>query len=44
MPADDNEPRIAVRVDGSPSSREALRWAVRRATLTGAVVVIRRPG
>jgi nucleotide-binding universal stress UspA family protein len=30
--------RIAVGVDGSPSSREALRWAVRQAALTGSVV------
>jgi len=28
--------RIVVGVDGSPSSREALRWAVRQAELTGA--------
>jgi nucleotide-binding universal stress UspA family protein len=28
-------PRIVVGVDGSPSSRAALRWAVRQATLTG---------
>lgn len=27
-----------VGVDGSPSSREALRWAVRQAALTGSVV------
>jgi nucleotide-binding universal stress UspA family protein len=31
-------PRIVVGVDGSPSSREALRWAVRRATFTGGTV------
>lgn len=30
--------RIVVGVDGSPSSREALRWALRQAALTGAVV------
>ena len=30
--------RIVVGVDGSPSSRQALRWAVRQAALTGAVV------
>jgi nucleotide-binding universal stress UspA family protein len=30
--------RIVVGVDGSPSSREALRWAVRQAGLTGASV------
>ncbi len=27
--------RVVVGVDGSPSSRQALRWAVRQATLTG---------
>lgn len=31
-------PRIVVGVDGSPSSKEALRWAVRQAELTGAGV------
>ncbi len=31
-------PRIVVGVDGSPSSRTALRWAVRQAELTGATV------
>ncbi len=31
-------PRIVVGVDGSPSSRAALRWAVRQATLTGGTV------
>jgi nucleotide-binding universal stress UspA family protein len=31
-------PRIVVGVDGSPSSRAALRWAVRQATLTGGIV------
>jgi nucleotide-binding universal stress UspA family protein len=30
--------RIVVGVDGSPSSREVLRWAVRQAALTGSVV------
>jgi len=30
--------RIVVGVDGSPPSREALRWAVRQAALTGSVV------
>ena len=30
--------RIVVGVDGSPSSQEALRWAVRQAGLTGAAV------
>jgi nucleotide-binding universal stress UspA family protein len=33
-----NAPRIVVGVDGSPSSRVALRWAVRQAALTGGVV------
>jgi nucleotide-binding universal stress UspA family protein len=32
------ERRIVVGVDGSPSSQEALRWAVRQAALTGSVV------
>ena len=31
-------PRIVAGVDGSPSSREALHWAVRQAGLTGGVV------
>ncbi|HTX29614.1 MAG TPA: universal stress protein [Streptosporangiaceae bacterium] len=31
-------PRIVVGVDGSPSSREALRWAVRQAALTAGTV------
>ena len=31
-------PRIVVGVDGSPSSRVALRWAVRQAVLTGGTV------
>jgi len=30
--------KIVVGVDGSPSSRAALRWAVRQAVLTGAMV------
>ena len=32
------EHRIVVGIDGSPSSREALCWAVRQAALTGSVV------
>lgn len=32
------ESRIVVGVDGSPSSRAALRWAVRHARLTGGTV------
>jgi nucleotide-binding universal stress UspA family protein len=31
-------PRIVVGIDGSPSSQEALRWAVRQAELTGGTV------
>jgi nucleotide-binding universal stress UspA family protein len=31
-------PRIVVGVDGSPSSRAALRWAVRQAKFTGGMV------
>ncbi len=31
-------PRIVAGVDGSPSSREALHWAVQQAGLTGGVV------
>jgi nucleotide-binding universal stress UspA family protein len=31
-------PRVVVGIDGSPSSRAALRWAVGQAALTGAVV------
>lgn len=31
-------PRIVVGLDGSPSSLDALRWAVRQAKLTGGVV------
>ncbi len=34
----DRAERIVVGVDGSPSSRTALRWAVRQAELTGAVL------
>jgi nucleotide-binding universal stress UspA family protein len=30
--------RVVVGIDGSPSSEEALRWALRHAALTGAVV------
>ncbi len=37
MPAD-GTPRIVAGVDGSPSSRAALRWAVRQARLTGGTV------
>jgi nucleotide-binding universal stress UspA family protein len=33
-----NAPRIVVGVDGSPSSRAALRWAVNQAGLTGGTV------
>lgn len=36
--ADGGTPRIVAGVDGSPSSTEALRWAVRQAELTGGVV------
>jgi nucleotide-binding universal stress UspA family protein len=38
MPAENTAPRIVVGVDGSPSSRTALRWAVRQAKLTGGTV------
>ena len=39
MPANQNEPpRIVVGVDGSASSRAALRWAVNQARLTGGTV------
>ena len=34
----DGVPRIVVGVDGSPSSRAALRWAVRQAKFTGGSV------
>jgi nucleotide-binding universal stress UspA family protein len=33
-----NGPRVVVGVDGSPSSRAALRWAVNQAVLTGGTV------
>lgn len=35
---DGSGPRIVVGVDGSDSSKEALRWAIRQAGLTGATV------
>jgi nucleotide-binding universal stress UspA family protein len=35
---DGSSARIVVGVDGSPSAREALRWAVRQAELTGVAV------
>jgi nucleotide-binding universal stress UspA family protein len=40
MPVQDDgsATRIAVGVDGSPSSVEALRWAIQQAALTGAAV------
>jgi nucleotide-binding universal stress UspA family protein len=38
MPAENTAPRIVVGVDGSASSRAALRWAVRQAKLTGGTV------
>ena len=38
MPAQEYERRIVVGVDGSPTSDEALRWAIRQAQLTGASV------
>jgi nucleotide-binding universal stress UspA family protein len=34
----EHQPRIVVGVDGSPASVDALKWAVRQAALTGAVV------
>ncbi|MEU2398134.1 universal stress protein [Streptomyces pseudogriseolus] len=34
----DDQDRIVVGVDGSPSSRQALRWAARQAALTGGTV------
>jgi len=33
-----SEPRIVAGVDGSPSSKAALRWALRQSRLTGATV------
>jgi nucleotide-binding universal stress UspA family protein len=40
MPVQQNrtDPRIVAGVDGSPSSVSALRWAIRQAGLTGAVI------
>jgi len=38
QPSGGNEPRIVVGVDGSASSEQALRWALRQAELTGATV------
>ncbi|CAL9653896.1 universal stress protein [Streptomyces sp. enrichment culture] len=35
----DGQDRIVAGVDGSPSSREALRWAARQAALTGGTVL-----
>ncbi|MEV5187609.1 universal stress protein [Streptomyces werraensis] len=35
----DDQNHIVVGVDGSPSSREALRWAARQAALTGGTVL-----
>jgi nucleotide-binding universal stress UspA family protein len=37
-PAAEDDARIVVGVDGSPSSKAALRWALRQARLTGARV------
>jgi nucleotide-binding universal stress UspA family protein len=34
----ENQHRIVVGVDGSPSARQALKWAIRQAELTGAGV------
>jgi nucleotide-binding universal stress UspA family protein len=36
QPSGGNQPRIVVGVDGSASSEQALRWALRQAKLTGA--------
>ena len=36
QPSSGNKPRIVVGVDGSASSEQALRWALRQAKLTGA--------
>lgn len=38
QPQAEKERRIVVGVDGSPSSKAALAWAIRQAKLTGAVV------
>jgi nucleotide-binding universal stress UspA family protein len=38
QPSGGNKPRIVVGVDGSASSEQALRWALRQAKLTGAAV------
>jgi nucleotide-binding universal stress UspA family protein len=38
QPSGGDKPRIVVGVDGSPSSEQALRWALRQAKLTGATV------
>jgi nucleotide-binding universal stress UspA family protein len=38
MVIEQSKPRIVVGVDGSPSSLDALRWAVRQARLTAAAV------
>ena len=38
QPSDGDQPRIVVGVDGSASSEQALRWALRQAELTGATV------
>ncbi|WP_225829940.1 universal stress protein [Streptomyces sp. NK08204] len=38
MDSDVSEPRVVVGLDGSPSSYDALRWAVRYAGLVGGVV------
>ncbi|MHB8592874.1 MAG: universal stress protein [Acidimicrobiales bacterium] len=38
--AQDTHPRIVVGVDGSDSSKEALRWAARQAKLTGAALEV----
>ncbi|MFD7448335.1 universal stress protein [Kitasatospora sp. NPDC059827] len=38
MDPNDSPPRVVVGVDGSPPSHAALRWAVRHAGLSGAVV------
>jgi nucleotide-binding universal stress UspA family protein len=38
QPSGGHQPRIVVGVDGSASSEQALRWALRQAELTGAAV------